>query len=296
MFHGVRFELLGPVRGWRDGTELELGSPQQRALLAMFLLAGGRQVPLDAITDGLWGENVPRAAVGTVRTYVSRLRSYLEPPSSEEPDVLITNVGDGYAMEPDTFVLDVEVFQARLAEARAARANQETAKAAHLMRDALELWRGIPLSGTPGPYADSRRLHLGDLCMAAMEEKLALDVMTGEHATAIPELRALLRKHPFHEALAELLMLALCKSSRRAEALLVFDEMRHRLCDELGIDPAPPLREMHQRILRWDSEPLNLEEAGSHQLRWAEVVRLPVSYQDRETCPLRPARDIATNC
>lgn len=283
MFHGVKFELLGPVRGWRDGIELPLGAPQQRALLAMFLLAGGRQVPLEVIVDGLWGEDVPKAATGTVRTYVSRLRGHLETPPDGGPGVLITSVGDGYVLEPGSFVLDVEVFQARLAEARAARASQETAKAAQLMRAALELWRGVPLAGAPGPYADSQRLHLGDLCMAALEEKLALDVMTGEHAAAIPEIRALLRKHPFHEGLAEMLMLALCKSSRQAEALAVFDEMRRRLRDDLGIDPGPALRETHQRILRSDSELFSPAGASVyHHPPLGQAGRLPVTYRERE--------------
>lgn len=253
MFRGVRFELLGPLRGWRDGVELRLGAPQQRALLAMLLLAGGRQVPLEAMLYGLWGDEAPKAAVGTVRTYVSRLRRYLEARPARVPGVVIASVGDGYVLEPGTFELDVYVFQALLAEARAARDNRETARAARLMGDALALWRGVPLSGMPGPWADARRLHLADLCAAVLEEKLALEVVTGAHAAAVPELRAQLRENPYHEGLAELLILALYKSGRQAEALAVFDDMRRRLGDELGIDPGPALRDMHQRVLRCDS-------------------------------------------
>jgi DNA-binding SARP family transcriptional activator len=219
----------------------------------MLLLAEGRQVPLELILDGLWGNDGPKAAVGTVRTYVSRLRGYLETPGAGNPGVVIASVGDGYVLEPGTFGLDVDVFQARLAEARAARENGETARAAKLMRDALALWRGVPLSGMPGPWADSRRLHLADLHTAALEEELALEVMTGAHTAAVPELPAQLRGNPYHEGLAELLMLALYKSGRQAEALWVFDDMRRRLSDELGIDPGPVLREMQQRVLRSDS-------------------------------------------
>jgi DNA-binding SARP family transcriptional activator len=275
MFFGVRFQLLGPVRGWRDDMELQLGPPQQRTLLAMLLLAGGRQVPLETMLDGLWGGDTPKTAVGTIRTYVSRLRDDLETRPGEEQDMPITSVGDGYVMKPGNFELDVDVFQSRLAEAKAARANQETAEAARLMRDALALWRGVPLAGMPGPYAESRRLHLSDLCMAALEEKLALDVVTGEHAAAIPELRALLREYPFHEGLAETLMLALYKSSRQADALAVFGDMRHRLRDDLGVDPGPAMREMHQRILRADSELYAPCEAGARHRAGARVVRLP---------------------
>jgi DNA-binding SARP family transcriptional activator len=253
MYYGVRFELLGSVRGWRDGSDLPLGPPQQRALLAMLLLGRGRPVPLEEILDGLWGPDTPKAAVGTVRTYVSRLRGYLKPRPTGKPDVRITSVGDGYFVEPGGFALDVDAFESRLSAARAARGNREFATAVQLMREALALCRGVPLAGVPGPYAEARRQHLADLCMAAREDMLALDVITGEHASAIPELRSLLRRQPFHEGIAETLMLALYKSSRQAEALAVFDDMRRRLCDDLGVDPGPAMSEMHQRILRADS-------------------------------------------
>ncbi|HEX6448757.1 MAG TPA: AfsR/SARP family transcriptional regulator [Trebonia sp.] len=278
MFHGVQFELLGPVRGWRDGTELRLGSPQQRALLAILLLAEGRQVSLETALDGLWGQDVPRAAASTVRTYVSRLRTHLATGPAGEPGLTINSIGDGYALEPTAFTLDVSVFQARLAEARRARENRETASAAQLMREALSLWRGTPLSGMPGPYAEARRLHLSDLYMAALEEKLALDVLTGQHVAAIPELRDLCREHPLHEGLTETLMLALYKSARQAEALVAFDDMRRALRDQLGIDPGPALREMHRRILRADPE---LTAPAQRPLSpGAQVIHLPVSYQD----------------
>lgn len=263
MFRGVRFELLGPVRGWCDGAELPLGSRQQRALLVMLLLAGGRQVSLESMLCGLWGDDVPRAGVGAVRTYVSRLRNGLEArPAGGEP-VRIRSVGDGYVVEPGAAVLDVRVFEARRAEAKAARAGQEVHRAARLMRDALALWRGVPLSGVAGPYAESRRLHLADVYLAAAEEKLALDVAAGEHAAAVPEIRALLREHQYHEGLAELLMLALYKCSRQAEALMVFDGMRRRLRDDLGIDPGPSMRGMQERILRGDGDLLGPADAGT---------------------------------
>lgn len=274
MFDGVRFELLGPVRGSRDGIELRLGPPQQRTLLAMLLLTHGQQVPLDVMLDGLWGEDIPKAATGTVRTYVSRLRSCLETHGADEEGVVITSVGDGYVLEPGTFLLDVEVFQTRMADGKAARDHGDVANAAQLMREALMLWHGTPLSGLTGPFAESRRLHLSDLYMAAVEDKLAADVAMGEHAGAIPELRALLRKHPFHEGLASLLIQALYKSSRQAEALMIFDDMRHRLRETLGIDPGLALQEMHQRILRSDSELFDPAGTGSNYQTPAQVVPL----------------------
>ena len=248
MFREVRFEVLGPVRGWHGETELELGSPQQRAVLAMLLLARGRQVSVDGLIDGLWGEGVPRSAAGTVRTYVSRLRR-VSRKAAGQPGELIESIGDGYVLRLGPAVLDLELFEEGLAGACAAQHPRDTAR---LLGDALGLWRGAALAGIPGPYADSRRVPMAELYMAATEEKLAADISLGEHAAAISELRVLLADHPFREGLSELLMLALYKSGRQAEALDVFESARQRLSGELGIDPGPSLQVMQQRVLQAD--------------------------------------------
>lgn len=259
MFSGVRFELLGPVRGWRDGKELYLGSPQQRGVLAMLLLARGRQVPLSSLIDGLWGQDVPRSAAGTVRTYVSRLRGCLKARSAGQADEPINYIGDGYRLQLGSGVLDVDLFEGWLREARVARQGHETGRAARLMHDALALWQGVALAGIPGPYADVHRVRLTELYLAAAEEKLAIDVSVGEHSAAIPEFWPMLAEHPFREGLSELLMLALYKSGRRAEALGLFETVRERLRDELGVDPGPALQTMRHRILLADD---GLSSAG----------------------------------
>jgi DNA-binding SARP family transcriptional activator len=243
MFREVQFEVLGPVRGWHGDTELDLGSPQQRAVLAMLLLARGRQVSLGTLIDGLWEGDVPRSAAGTVRTYISRLRRRVNS---------IESIGDGYLLRLGSATLDLDEFERWLSEARTARDRHGPAGGARLLRDALGLWRGIALAGIPGPYADSRRVTLTELQLAATEEKLAADIALGEHAAAIAELRALLAEHPFRERLTEQLMIALYKSGRQAEALYVFDSTRHRLSAELGIDPGPSLQTMQQRVLQAD--------------------------------------------
>jgi DNA-binding SARP family transcriptional activator len=273
MFREVRFEVLGPMRGWHGQTELELGSPQQRAVLAMLLLARGRHVSMDGLIDGLWGVRVPRSAAGTIRTYVSRLRHILDVGADEQhgepgrpmgpsgPIGPIESIGDGYALHLGPAALDLDAFERWLSEARAARDRQDTARGAALLREALGLWQGAALAGVPGPYADSRRVPLAELHIAATEEKAAADIALGELAAAIAELRALVAEHPFREKLAELLMHALYKSGRQAEALHVFDRLRRRLTDELGLDPGPALQTMHQRVLRADPSLMPLVEA-----------------------------------
>lgn len=252
MFPKVKFEVLGPVRGWHGTSELDLGSPQQRAVLAMLLLARGRQVSLDGLIGGLWGERLPRSAAGTVRTYISRLRQCVDVQAGGQDGQLIESIGDGYVLRPGSAALDLDTFERWLGEARAARLRYDTARSARLLRDALGLWRGVPLAGVPGPYADARRVPLTELRLAATQEKLAADIWLGDLSGAIAELRGLLAEHPFREELGELLMLALYKSGRQAEALGVFGSVRQRLGDELGIDPGLSLQTMHQRILRAD--------------------------------------------
>lgn len=252
LFREVRFEVLGPVRGWRGDAELDLGSPQQRAVLAMLLLARGRQVSLGGLIDGLWEGDVPRSAVGTVRTYVSRLRRRVDS---------IESIGDGYVLRPGSAVLDLDEFEQRLGEARGARGRHDAARAARLLGAALGLWRGTALAGIPGPYADSRRVPLTELHLAAAEEKLAADIALGDHAGAIAELRALAAEHPFRERFTELLMLALYKSGRQAEALYLFDDVRHRLGEELGVDPGPSLQTLHRRVLQADRRLMELTAA-----------------------------------
>jgi DNA-binding SARP family transcriptional activator len=252
MFGEVRFEVLGPVRGWHGDRELDLGSPQQRAVLAMLLLARGRQVSLDGLIDGLWEEDVPRSAAGTVRTYVSRLRRRVNS---------IESIGDGYVLRLGSAVLDLDEFEQWLSEARGVRGQHDVARSARLLREALGLWRGTALAGIPGPYADSRRVPLTELHLAATEEKLAADIALGDHAAAIAELRSLLAEHPFRERFTELLMLALYKSGRQAEALYLFDDVRHRLSEELGVDPGPSLQTMHRRVLQADRRLMDLTAA-----------------------------------
>jgi DNA-binding SARP family transcriptional activator/tetratricopeptide (TPR) repeat protein len=254
MFPELRFALLGPVRAWRGEAELDLGTPQQRAALAVLLLAEGRQVSLGVLIDALWGDEPPRAAAGTVRTYVSRLRRCLGGAGDRGVREVIESAGDGYLLPLRSATLDLNVFLRWAREARAAitGSDADVARAAALLRDALGLWQGVPLAGIPGRYAESQRVRLAELQMAATEERLALDMELGGHVAAATELQTLRAAHPLRERLSELLMLALYRSGRQADALAVFDDARRLLSEELGIDPGPAMREMHQRILEND--------------------------------------------
>ncbi|MGJ6964251.1 BTAD domain-containing putative transcriptional regulator [Streptosporangium sp. G11] len=226
---GLRFSILGPVRVWRDGAEVEIGSPQQRLVLAVLLLAEGRAVGHDHLLDAIWGEDRPRAAMGTLRTYISRLRSVL---GAE----VITSIGSGYALIGGT--RDLVTMEELSREGR--------------YGEALALWRGEPLAGLEGGYAQGQRVRLGERRLAVLERRLAQEVEEGRHAEVIAELTTLCGEHPARERLCGLLMLALYRSGRQAEAIGVFTDTRKLLAEGLGIDPSPELAELYQRIITAD--------------------------------------------
>ena len=245
------FRLLGPVRAWRGGTELEIGPPQQQAVLAVLLLARGGHVSMASMLDALWGERPPKSGAGAVRTYVSRLRQIL---NAGDPDagIVIEPIGDSYALRGEQLSVDADVFEERVGAAVAAR--RAGAEAGELCRQALTEWRGEPLVGVPGPYFEWIRARMIELRADAAEIEAAVHVESGDYLAAIASLRTLITSYPLRESLHELLMLALYRAARQADALDVYECARRVLRDELGIEPGPALKRMHLRVLSADDE------------------------------------------
>ncbi|WP_216870217.1 BTAD domain-containing putative transcriptional regulator [Streptomyces brasiliscabiei] len=259
----LRFSVLGPVRAWRGAEPLATGSPQQRALLAALLLREGRTATASELIDALWGDEPPSQALAAVRTYASRLRKALS------PGVLVSESG-GYAVRSlSGGALDLAVAQDLAADAEKAKNSGDLCHARHLLNKALGLWDGEVLAGVPGPYAETQRARLDEWRLQLVETRLDMDLEQGCHAEAVSELTALTAAHPLRERLRELLMLALYRSGRQAEALAVYADTRRLLADELGVDPRPGLRELQQRILQADpglaepSAPLAPESAAA---------------------------------
>ncbi|KUF15073.1 hypothetical protein AT728_26775 [Streptomyces silvensis] len=241
----MRFQLLGPVRAWRGAEQLPTGSPQQRALLAALLLRAGRTVTAAELVDALWGDVPPSQALAAVRTYASRLRKILD------PGILVSESG-GYAINLPTGSLDLAVAEELWATADKAQRAGDLATARSVTNKALGLWEGEPLANVPGPYADIQRTRLAEWRLQLVESRLDMDLEQACHAEAVSELTSLTAAHPLRERLRELLMLALYRSGRQAEALAVYADTRRLLADELGVDPRPGLSELQQRILNAD--------------------------------------------
>ncbi|MEU5427144.1 BTAD domain-containing putative transcriptional regulator [Streptomyces olivoreticuli] len=247
----LRFEVLGPVRAWRGEAALDLGSPQQQAVLATLLFHHGRPVGRDELLYAVWGEDLPASAVGTLRSYVSRLRRSLRPAAGPGP---LVSAGGGYALEAGTDALDADVLDNVLAATGRARSAGEHRRAGELLTRALGLPRGTPLAGVPGLFAERERDRLSELLLGAEQQLAEVRLELGRHTEAVPALAGLVRQHPLRERLTELLMVALYRSGRQSEALGAFLDTQRHLDDELGVAPGPELQSLYERILHADPE------------------------------------------
>ncbi|MFC8449659.1 BTAD domain-containing putative transcriptional regulator [Kitasatospora sp. NPDC057223] len=282
----LRFQVLGPVQAWRGEQALSLGSPQQQAVLTALLLRRGRPVGTHDLVDGLWGDRPPPQAIAALRTYISRLRTVIEPNrETRAPAELLISVSDGYALRVSPDALDLSVFDAGVAEATAAGTAGDRREAHRLLVSALGLWRGRPLAGVPGPYAESQRLRLAELHVTAWEERCEAALDIGLHAEVVAELSSLSAEHPLRERLRELLMLALYRCGRQAESLGVYSDTRKLLIDELGVEPGAGLAAMHARILGADptlmpAVPPESPAGGREESPFTPPAQLPADISD----------------
>ena len=246
------FELrfLGPVQAVRAGRDVPLGGPRQRAVLALLALDAGRVVPAGRLVEEVWRGRPPPGAAKTLRSYVSRLRSALA------PEVPVVARGGGYALSADPGQLDVRRFERLVAEGQAALGGGEAAAAGNRFREALALWRGPALADVADVEPLAREgARLEELRLVAVEGRLEADLAAGWHAEVAGELERLVGEHPLRERLWRLLMLALYRGGRQADALAAYQRARAVLAGELGLEPGQELRELERAVLRQEVPP-----------------------------------------
>lgn len=232
----LRVEGLGSLSAFVGDDEIDLGPPKQRAVFAVLALCAGATVTREQLVDRVWGEEPPATAAGSLHTYLSGLRRALGPAQDR-----LIGTRAGYRL-----LLDREAFDVTVAEDGAARAR--AAEAAY--DQTLALWKtGTPLAGVPGPFVAQARDRLTDL-------RLHLLIEHAERARSdrevVARLLAEVPAHPFDERLRGVLMTALHRAGRTAEALAQYDDLRRELADELGISPSAATRAVHARILADD--------------------------------------------
>jgi predicted ATPase/DNA-binding SARP family transcriptional activator len=267
----VEFGILGPVQAVRDGRVLGLGGPRRRALLALLLVAAGRVVPAERLAEELWGDSPPPGAAGTLRAHVSRLRTLLS------PDASLLTQGGGYALAAGPGQLDAAQFERLSAAGREALERGEAAVAAGRFREALGLWRGRALADVAEVEPLAREAaRLEELRLVANEGRIEADLALGLAAELTGELKALVAEHPVRERLWRLLVLALYRDGRQADALATYRRAREMLAEELGIEPGEELRQLEQAVLRQE-----VPAAAPHRARHNLPVRL-TSFVGRE--------------
>ncbi|WP_063726979.1 BTAD domain-containing putative transcriptional regulator [Streptomyces sp. RTd22] len=270
----LRFEILGPMRAWRSTTELDLGVPQQRALLGLLLIRTGEHLRLSEIVDVLWAERPPATAVNVVHRYVGLLRRLLEPElPPRAPGSLLLREAGGYRLlvAPDS--VDLLRHRDLAHRARQAADGGRLDAALELFADALALWRGPVATGVPEQvrshpvFGGVDRAYLDSVAEAA---DVALRCARAERVVGL--LRQAVALDPLNEPLHARLVLALAASGHRAQALAVYDAIHTRLAEDLDVPPGPELREAHRQV----TTPTTRETTpGGARPPWVRPAQLP---------------------
>ncbi|WP_328523068.1 AfsR/SARP family transcriptional regulator [Kribbella sp. NBC_00359] len=246
----VEFKILGPLEIYGGGEELVVGGNRSRSILAALLLEANRVVSIQQLIAAAWGDEFPAGVRIQVQNRVSDLRRvFRSGPGGVDP---IGTRGSGYLVEVGEGQLDLHEFEHDLRRA----ANFEQAgcpvEATLAIDAALGWWRGPALDGMATATLEVAARRIEERRLGALEWRARLRLELGRHAEVVPELLGLVALHPYGEGLQCLLMLALYRAGRRAEALETFRRARGLLRDQLGVEPGVELRRLHEAMLRGD--------------------------------------------
>jgi DNA-binding SARP family transcriptional activator/tetratricopeptide (TPR) repeat protein len=254
----MRLRILGPLELVADRRMVKIGGPREHIVLAALALRANRVVSVDQLIDAAWGDAPPNTARSQIQTCISALRKVLD--GAGLPDAIETRPA-GYLLRISPDDLDSEKFARLVADARALAAEAKTAAcpspegvslAAAMLREALGLWRGPALANLPGDLMQQGAALLEEERLAAVEERMRLDLELGRHEEITGELTALVAEQPLRERLQGFLMLAHYRSGRQGEALAVYRRARAILDAELGVEPCQELRDLERAVLNHD--------------------------------------------
>jgi len=261
------FTLIGRVGFDGPHGHGRVAGRQQRRLLATLVLGANRPVSELRLIAALWGDDQPSTARRTLHAHVSRLRTQL---AASEVDAVLWRCDGGYELTLDDDQVDVLRFEALVARAGSAltrapsgadvQGDDRARAALEALDDALRLFDGEPLAGCHGTAAlDHEAARLRELRVSAAEMRVEALQALGRHRDTIPELERLTEAFPLRERLWQLLMLALYRTGRQADALAAFARARARLVEELGLEPGPELRRLQSAVLAHDLKPAQPE-------------------------------------
>jgi len=271
----VEFRILGPLEVVRDGEPVRLGGPREKTTIAMLLLEAGNVIPVDRLIDAVWDDEPPATARAQIQICISALRRIIAVDGGSSQ---IETHSPGYLLRLGRDTLDSDVFDTGIAAARRLLAEGDLADAAAGFRDALSMWRGPALSNVVGDLVQHSVAHLNERRLNALEVCLDTELRAGTTQDIVGELVKAAHEHPLDERFRILLMTALHRSGRQAEALEVYRTTRNTLMDELGIEPGLELRRLHQAILAGGPalEPVREAEAAPRPAPQRTQVPVPM--------------------
>ncbi|KWT63823.1 hypothetical protein ADL21_00180 [Streptomyces albus subsp. albus] len=246
--------LLGPVSVLRGGQEVGLGPPRQRTLFAVLAAHTNQFVSRDELVTAVWGLDAPVTAINSVYTYVARLRRRLEPTRSRRAasDLLVSD-SLGYKLQLPPDQVDVKRFESHLKRARSLHRTRAAKDAVREIDAALALWSGTPYGGTAGAFAEAERRTLTELRLAAIEDRVELLYQLEQGSDLVgelPQLAAMVRKHPLRERMRHLLMLGYAQCGRQADAIEEYHDLRGRLAEDQGLEPGERIQRLYEELLR----------------------------------------------
>ena len=247
----MEFRILGPLKVVVDGSAIDVGGPKVRTLLAALVLRAGQVVSKDRLFEDLWGPEPPTSAATTLQSHASHLRDALEPGRQAGGQSVVQAREPGYVLAVDPArSVDAVVFELLATKGRRALVDGAWSQASAQLEEALALWRGEPLAEfTFEPFAQAEIARLGESRLLVLEDRLEADLALGRHDRVAGELRTLVTDQPLRERLWGLLMMALYRSGRQADALRSYAELREVLGEQLGIEPSPALARLEESML-----------------------------------------------
>ena len=247
----AEFHALGPLEAVVAGRPANLGTPKQRALLALLVSRIGQPVAVEMILETLWSGRPPRSAMTSLQAYIANLRRVLEPDRApRKPAAVLRTCPGGYLLDGRVVDLDVRRFGEHATAGWQAWDRDDPQQALGEFETALALWRGKAYAEVATvTHVAPEVARLEELRLSVIEARCAALLAVGAHEVAVPELEALVRAHPLREYGCELLSLTLYRAGRQADALAVLRTIQERLADEVGIDPRPALQHLQREIL-----------------------------------------------
>ncbi|GGW19131.1 AfsR/SARP family transcriptional regulator [Streptomyces capoamus] len=246
--------LLGPLTAEVRGRSIVPSAAKPRQILALLAIHANRVLPVGTLMEEIWGTEPPQSALATLHTYILQLRRQLTAAYGPDAgvsakDVLVTQYG-GYCWQAPADAVDVPRYERLVAAGRVAAAEDRQEKASAYFREALSLWRGSALVDVRiGPVLSIEVARLEESRLGVLEWCLEADLRLGRHAELLAELIELTGRHPLHEGLHAQCMTALYRAGRSWQALDVYQRLRRRLAEELGLSPSPRLQRLQQAVL-----------------------------------------------